>query len=109
MTSVETTTSPQAPGLNASASRGASAESPRQRLQKLLAVPGHEPSRANDLLLLRPDAGDRGYGHVVFFHGDIQVSEGERMDTGQAAAGGDRRRRTGFSDWLIKLVYRHPQ
>lgn len=77
MTSVETTTSPQAPGLNASASRGASAESPRQRLQKLLAVPGHEPSRANDLLLLRPDAGDRGYGHVVFFHGDIQNFEEE--------------------------------
>ncbi|KAL6101146.1 uncharacterized protein ACO6RY_08132 [Pungitius sinensis] len=73
MTSVETTTSTEAPGL--------STRSPRQRLQKLLAVPGHEPSRVNDLLLLRPDAHghteDSGYRHVVFFHGDIQNFEEE--------------------------------
>lgn len=49
-------------------------------------MPGFEPYRVNDLLLLRPEADDsfedsdsgskktRGNRHVVFFHGDIQVS-----------------------------------
>lgn len=43
-------------------------------LQRLLAVPGHGPNRVNDLLLLRPHAGEKEEGnrHVVFFHGDIQ-------------------------------------
>jgi len=76
------TSSSEAPGLSASASRGARAGSPRQRLQKLLSVPGYDPSRVNDLLLLRPDADHRAAAgpeeegrdrHVVFFHGDIQV------------------------------------
>lgn len=71
-------------GLTASASRDNPCDSPQQRLQRLLAVPGSEPYRLNDLLLLRPEADD-GLGdseskeacrnrHVVFFHGDIQVS-----------------------------------
>lgn len=66
------------PGLRASASRDARSGSPRQRLQKLLAVPGSPPSRVNDLLLLRADAEEKeksGKRHVVFFHGDIQVSD----------------------------------
>ncbi|KAI4805299.1 mitochondrial protein C2orf69 homolog [Pseudochaenichthys georgianus] len=65
MSSVSTMTPSEPPG------------SPEQRLQKLLAVPGAEPSRVNDLLLLRPEAATepgegRGNSHVVFFHGDIQ-------------------------------------
>ncbi|XP_056281205.1 mitochondrial protein C2orf69 homolog isoform X2 [Pseudoliparis swirei] len=80
------TSSSEAPGLSASASRGARAGSPRQRLQKLLSVPGYDPSRVNDLLLLRPDADHRAAAgpeeegrnrHVVFFHGDIQNFEEE--------------------------------
>lgn len=71
MSSVSTMTPSEPPG------------SPEQRLQKLLAVPGAEPSRVNDLLLLRPEAATepgegRGNSHVVFFHGDIQVSGMER-------------------------------
>lgn len=69
-------------GLHASASRDSPRDSPQQRLQRLLAVPGSEPYRLNDLLLLRPEADD-GLAdsdsketcrdrHVVFFHGDIQ-------------------------------------
>lgn len=63
----------------------ASSNPPGQRLQKLLSVPGSDPRRVNDLLLLRPDAGgqsdpaakERSHcRHVVFFHGDIQVSGG---------------------------------
>lgn len=62
----------------------ASFKPPGQRLQKLLSVPGSDPRRVNDLLLLRPDtsgqsdpgAKERSHGHVVFFHGDIQVSDG---------------------------------
>ncbi|TNN49970.1 UPF0565 protein C2orf69 [Liparis tanakae] len=87
------TSSPEAPGLSASASRSARAGSPRQRLQKLLSVPGYEPRRVNDLLLLRPDADHRAAAgpeeeeeegrnrHVVFFHGDIQVRVMEGEDT----------------------------
>lgn len=87
MTSVAATTSFDPPGLRASASRDAHCGSPRQRLQKLLAVPGSDPSRVNDLLLLRPDSdGQNGSEqkekssnrHVVFFHGDIQVSDSLR-------------------------------
>lgn len=68
MTSVAATASTKAPGL---------------RLQKLLSVPGSDPRRVNDLLLLRPDPGGQrdpeakeksSNRHVVFFHGDIQVS-----------------------------------
>lgn len=69
-----------------SACRDSPRDSPQQSLQRLLAVPGSEPYRVNDLLLLRPEADDsledsdsgpkkpRGNRHVVFFHGDIQVS-----------------------------------
>lgn len=83
MTSVGVTTPSEPRGLHASASRDARAGSPQQRLQKLLAVPGCDPSRVNDLLLLRPDTDDQTASepkekgsnrHVVFFHGDIQVS-----------------------------------
>lgn len=75
MTSVAATASTKAPGLR---------ECPGPRLQKLLSVPGSDPRRVNDLLLLRPDPGGQGdpgakeessNRHVVFFHGDIQVSE----------------------------------
>lgn len=85
MTSVTATTSSDTCGLGSLASRDARCGSPRQRLQKLLAVPGSDPSRVNDLLLLRPDTdGQDDCGskekssnrHVVFFHGDIQVSDG---------------------------------
>ncbi|TKS67547.1 UPF0565 protein C2orf69 -like protein [Collichthys lucidus] len=82
MTSVSATTSSEPRrGLHAAASRDGGSGSPRQRLQKLLAVPGYDPSRVNDLLLLRPDTGGQtvsgpkeksGNRHVVFFHGDIQ-------------------------------------
>ncbi|XP_041806549.1 UPF0565 protein C2orf69 homolog [Chelmon rostratus] len=81
MTSVAATTSTEPRGLHASASRDARSGSPRQRLQKLLAVPGYAPNRVNDLLLLRPETdGQTASGpkekssnkHVVFFHGDIQ-------------------------------------
>lgn len=70
--------------LRASASRDRPCDSPQQRLERLLAVPGSEPYRVNDLLLLRPEADDSlevsdtketpCNRHVVFFHGDIQVS-----------------------------------
>lgn len=70
--------------LRASASGEIPCDSPQQSLQRLLAVPGSEPYRVNDLLLLRPEAdGSLGESdteerrcnrHVVFFHGDIQVS-----------------------------------
>lgn len=80
MTSVAATTSSEPRGLHASASRDARSRSPRQRLQKLLAVPGSDPSRVNDLLLLRPETDgqtaseskEKSNKHVVFFHGDIQ-------------------------------------
>lgn len=80
------------PGLPASASRDRPSDGPLQRLQRLRAVPGSEPYRINDLLLLRPEEADpdpdlepseadpelteepRCHRHVVFFHGDIQVS-----------------------------------
>lgn len=78
ITAAETMTSVAA-ATASSEPRGLSTGSPRLRLQKLLAVPGDDPSRVNDLLLLRPEADsapepkersrDR---HVVFFHGDIQ-------------------------------------
>lgn len=82
MTSVAATTSSDPRELRASASRDARGGSPQQRLQKLLTVPGYDSSRVNDLLLLRPDSDDSepkeksSNKHVVFFHGDIQVSEG---------------------------------
>lgn len=81
MTSVASTT--ESRGLHAAASRDACNGNPRQRLQRLSAVPGSAPNRVNDLLLLRPDTGNQsapqqkessGSRHVVFFHGDIQVS-----------------------------------
>lgn len=83
-------------------SRGAGSGSPQprrwRRLQRLSSVPGHEPNRVNDLILLRPEpdgptgsgSGSRsrpekekekeeersgGSRHVVFFHGDIQVRQ----------------------------------
>ncbi|XP_034042774.1 UPF0565 protein C2orf69 homolog [Thalassophryne amazonica] len=76
--------SSERPGLRASASRDTRPASPRQ-LQRLLAVPGSDRNRTNDLLLLRPDVCTNGHTqpgsedrdvcnnrHVVFFHGDIQ-------------------------------------
>ncbi|XP_062861675.1 mitochondrial protein C2orf69 homolog [Trichomycterus rosablanca] len=48
------------------------------RLVRLLAVPGSQPHRINDVLLLRPDATHteqprfENTAHVVFFPGDIQ-------------------------------------
>ncbi|KAM3607390.1 uncharacterized protein V6R79_006906 [Siganus canaliculatus] len=80
MTSVATTTASSEPrGLHASASRDACSGSPQRRLQRLPAVPGCDPGRVNDLLLLRPEADGgpegkekSGNKHVVFFHGDIQ-------------------------------------
>ncbi|KAF1382244.1 hypothetical protein PFLUV_G00141690 [Perca fluviatilis] len=86
MTSVAATTSSEPPGLHAAASRDVRSGSPRLRLQKLLAVPGCDPSRVNDLLLLRPDTDgqttaepkeESRNAHVVFFHGDIQNFEEE--------------------------------
>lgn len=80
MTSVAataSTTAPlQSPGFDAHSG------APGLRLQKLLSVPGSDPGRVNDLLLLRPDPGgqkdpeakESSNRHVVFFHGDIQVS-----------------------------------
>ncbi|XP_028291742.1 mitochondrial protein C2orf69 homolog [Gouania willdenowi] len=63
-------------GLVASAPRDVGSHS---SLQRLLAVPGHVPSKTNDLLLLLRPHGDPGAAgeerdsrHVVFFHGDIQ-------------------------------------
>lgn len=76
MTSVGATTLSKPPGRR---------EAPGQRLQKLLSVPGSDPRRVNDLLLLRPDTTGQSVPepkersnnrHVVFFHGDIQVSDG---------------------------------
>ncbi|XP_071774398.1 mitochondrial protein C2orf69 homolog [Centroberyx gerrardi] len=76
MSSVAGTSSSEPPGLRPSGT---------QRLQRLVAVPGYNPSRVNDLLLLRPADGQSRCGsdgepaedgssntHVVFFHGDIQ-------------------------------------
>lgn len=89
MTSVAATSS-EPRGLHASASRDGGSGSPRQRLQKLLAVPGYNPSRVNDLLLLRPETDGAeskeksGNRHVVFFHGDIQVSVWRCIDQGGA-------------------------
>lgn len=64
-------------GLGAPAgSRDAQSDSPPQELQRLAAVPGCDPSRTNDLLLLRPktqtDDSCTSSRHVLFFHGDIQ-------------------------------------
>ncbi|KAK2839454.1 hypothetical protein Q5P01_013194 [Channa striata] len=84
MTSVAGTTSSQPRGLHAAgaaAGRDGGSGSPRHRLHRLLAVPGHVPTRVNDVLLLRPDTDGqteskakeaRNNRHVVFFHGDIQ-------------------------------------
>ncbi|XP_042350803.1 UPF0565 protein C2orf69 homolog isoform X2 [Plectropomus leopardus] len=81
MTSVAATTSSETPGLHAAASRDAHADSPLQRLERLFAVPGYNPNRVNDLLLLRPDTHGQtdtkpkeksSNRHVMFFHGDIQ-------------------------------------
>lgn len=82
MTFVAATTSSQAPGLRESPGFDAQSGTAGQRLQKLLSVPGSDPRRVNDLLLLRPDAAAQSdpeatersnNRHVVFFHGDIQV------------------------------------
>lgn len=84
MTSVAATTSSKPPGLRESPGCDAQIGTPGQRLQKLLSVPGSDPRRVNDLLLLRPDTTgpsdpepERSNSrHVVFFHGDIQVNDG---------------------------------
>ncbi|XP_029936162.1 mitochondrial protein C2orf69 homolog [Myripristis murdjan] len=84
MSSVAGTSSSEPPGRCPSETRDAQPGSP-QRLQRLVAVPGSDPSRVNDLLLLRPTEEPSRCGsdtepaedgssntHVVFFHGDIQ-------------------------------------
>lgn len=85
MTFVAATTSSKPPGLRESPGFDVQSGTPGQRLQKLLSVPGSDPRRVNDLLLLRPDATGQSdhepkegsnNRHVVFFHGDIQVSDG---------------------------------
>lgn len=62
-------------GFRAPDSRDARPGCPRQELQRLAAVPGCDPNRTNDLLLLRPQTQGHTSSssrHVVFFHGDIQ-------------------------------------
>ncbi|XP_033842844.1 mitochondrial protein C2orf69 homolog [Periophthalmus magnuspinnatus] len=62
-------------GLGAPAGpRDARSLSPPQELHRLGAVPGRDPNRTNDMLLLPPQIQDHGSAskHVVFFHGDIQ-------------------------------------
>lgn len=84
MTSLAATTCTKPPGLRESPGLDAHSGTPGLRLQKLLSVPGSDPRRVNDLLLLRPDGGGQNdpeakeksnNRHVVFFHGDIQVSD----------------------------------
>lgn len=64
-----------------SAERMSSSQLLGKKLQRLRGVPGCDPSRVNDLLLLQPDtdcsdsSGKSGNKHVVFFHGDIQVGD----------------------------------
>lgn len=56
-------------------SRDALSESPPQEQLRLAAVPGCDPGRTNDLLLLKPKTQDNSCTssrHVLFFHGDIQ-------------------------------------
>ncbi|KAF6738725.1 UPF0565 protein C2orf69-like [Oryzias melastigma] len=64
-----------------SAERMSSSQLLGKKLQRLRGVPGCDPSRVNDLLLLQPDTDDSSGSHssgktpnkhVVFFHGDIQ-------------------------------------
>lgn len=58
---------------------------PPHELQRLDAVPGCDPSRSNDLLLLRPKTqGDNR--HVLFFHGDIQNVREEMLLHSECAA-----------------------
>ncbi|TWW80325.1 mitochondrial protein C2orf69 homolog [Takifugu flavidus] len=86
MTSVAATASAKAPGLRESPGFDAHSGTAGQRLQKLPSVPGSDPRRVNDLLLLRPDPGghrdpeakeESSNRHVVFFHGDIQNFQDE--------------------------------
>lgn len=114
MTSAAATTSSEPRGLHASAGRDARSGSPRQRLQKLLAVPGYDPSRVNDLLLLRPAADGQAAPeaqekssnrHVVFFHGDIQVSAMEGTNTCVCGSGrGLRLSQTGLTGLFEPLM-----
>lgn len=80
-------------GLTCSGCRGSEApvaagsldgqsDSPPQELQRLAAVPGRDPSRTNDLLLVRPKTQDDSCTtsrHVLFFHGDIQNFQEEML------------------------------
>lgn len=80
MSSTTASTSSETTGLGGGVSRDSSVSS---QLQRLCAVPGSEPNRVNDLLLVRPDTEEQSCSwaegrsgnnrHVVFFHGDIQV------------------------------------
>ncbi|XP_036395855.1 UPF0565 protein C2orf69 homolog [Megalops cyprinoides] len=74
--------SSEGPGL-CLAGVGASCSGSPPRLLRLTAVPGYEPHRVNDMLLLSPagahsrcssdtEAAEDGNRHVVFFPGDIQ-------------------------------------
>ena len=84
MSSVAGSSSSEPAGMWLNGSLDAHPGSPPQ-LRRLADVPGHKPDRVNDLLLLRPleglaacsadaEAYEDGNSHVVFFHGDIQVS-----------------------------------
>lgn len=110
MTSVAPNTSSESRGLRAAASRDAYSGSPLQRLQRLSAVPGCVPSRVNDLLLLRPDTDNQctsepkeksNNKHVMFFHGDIQVS---RMEGGSTTDLGGVSRYPGVSTERSRLA-----
>lgn len=66
----------------ASSRDDAHSDSPPQELQRLAAVPGCDPSRTNDLLLLRPKTQGNSCSssrHVLFFHGDIQNFQEEML------------------------------
>ncbi|KAJ8252806.1 hypothetical protein GJAV_G00205830 [Gymnothorax javanicus] len=76
-------------GLRLSGSSGPHSSSP-PRLHRLSDVPGYEPRRVNDVLLLSPAGADNlrgsnteadkeGCAHVVFFPGDIQNFQQEMV------------------------------
>lgn len=69
-------------GAPGAGSQDAYPDSPPQELQRLAAVPGCDPRRTNDLLLLRPMTQDNSCTssrHVLFFHGDIQNFQEEML------------------------------
>ncbi|KAK7938400.1 hypothetical protein WMY93_001726 [Mugilogobius chulae] len=94
MSSLPGTTRSELRGLGAAPAAGSRdarpCSSPPQEVQRLGAVPGCDPSRTNDLLLLRPQAQQTSDNscaskHVVFFHGDIQNFQEEMRLHSEAA------------------------